>query len=364
MKKSYILFFLITWMMSSFQLKSQVVDMPAGYITTEPTVSTAENPVWYNLMASNTDAARKNRYLSWNETALLTELFNSPGITDNLQSDKYLWRLEQGVSGAGYVVLINKSSGKKLFLESTAVTNAAVTASEQGVQWKIGASSGMTTGTVPGQFYLNFEGGADKRFLNAGDGVSMQWKVLVFNTTGSCAKSSGWFFYPVTSTKSIIFPQVENGHIEVNATNGTSTLASVSTTGTVLAGTTATVTLHPNTGCKVDSLKINGVNVTADLDNYTYKFTVNSDVTISAVFGILTNTQTLTEKSVYPNPFNNQLNISNKTSGSIARLMDITGKIVVETSENLIETSHLNAGYYILQYSGKDGINTLKLIKR
>lgn len=184
---------------------AQVTGMPAGYLTEPPTVSTALAPVWYNMMSSNLVAERANRYLSYDGTTLITEQFNE-GIGEGIQADKYTWRLEAGTSGAGYVVLVNKGTGKKLFAATDAVTNGIVSAEDVGVEWKMGASldlAGAAATAVEGQYYFNFEGGADNRFLNAGDGTTYLWGMIVFNVEGSTNKSSGWFFYPATTTTGI-----------------------------------------------------------------------------------------------------------------------------------------------------------------
>lgn len=184
---------------------AQVSGMPAGFITAAPTVSTAQAPVWYNMMSSNLVAERANRYLSFDGTTLITEQFND-GIGDGIQADKYIWRLEAGPSGAGYVVLINKTTGKKLFVAADAATNGTVSAQDEGIEWKMGAAldlPGAAATAVEGQTFFNFEGGADNRFLNAGDGTTYLWGLIVFNVEGSTNKSSGWFFYPVTATTGI-----------------------------------------------------------------------------------------------------------------------------------------------------------------
>jgi len=112
----------------------------------------------------------------------------------------FRWRLEAGTSGAGYVVLVNKGTGKKIVAAADVTTNGAVTADADGIEWKMGAAldlAGAAATAVVGQNYFNFEGGADNRFLNAGDGATYSWGLIVFNVEGSTNKSSGWFFYPV-----------------------------------------------------------------------------------------------------------------------------------------------------------------------
>lgn len=364
MKKVYFISFIGVLIASIFSTNAQqVTGMPAGYITVAPTISTAANPVWYNLMATNTDAARVNRYLYYDGTNLKTDGLNS-GISDEIQHDKYLWRLEQGAS-EGYVKIINKSSGKQLFLPTTAGTNSIVTVADGGINWKI-ASSVSISGSlaVTGQYAFNYEGGADNRFLNAGDGISMNWGVLSFNATGSTSKSSGWFFYPVTTTKTITYTQPEDGSISVTATNGTPTPAPVASTGNVLVGTLASVCLTPVSGYTVSTLNVNGVDVTSSIIDGVYKFTVNTNTTITANYSLTTGTvNSEIKKGISPNPFRNELKINNKLERSKIILFDITCKIILESEDATLNTSPLQKGTYIIKYETAEGSKTEKAIK-
>lgn len=361
MKKLY--FSILVLLGAGAMLHAQVTGMPAGYTTTSPTVSTAENPVWYNMMATNTDAVRANRYILWDGTDFKSELFNSPGITDDLQHDKYLWRLEQGPSGAGYVVLVHKTSGLKINAPSSAGINTILTLAETGNEWKMTDASAKTTGTVAGQYALNYEGWTDNRYLNAGDGVNMSWKVLTFNTNGSCAKSSGWFFYPVTSTKTVTFSQPDNGNISIKATNGTSTLSAITTGGSVLVGTAVTVQVTRNGGYAFHSLVVNDVDVTSSVVDGSYTFIVNTNTTVSADFSVATGFNQIQAAAVYPNPFKDQLNISNRNSGSPVDIFDMTGRKVLSQNADQINTNTLVQGCYIIKYKSNEGIAVQKITK-
>jgi hypothetical protein len=337
--------------------------MPTGYITTTPTVSTESAPVWYNLMATNTDVARVNRYMYYDGTSLKTDLFNTPGITDALQHDKYLWRLEQGTAGAGYVIFINKLSGKRLYADAAIASNGALTMADNGIDWKMAASSTLTTGTVNGQYCFNFEG-SGLRYLNAGDGVTMSWAMLVFNGAGSPAKSSGWFFYPVTTTKTVTFTQPANGTITATGTNGTSTPPSITTGSSVLVGTVATITVTPEPGYQLSTLAVNGTDVTTSVSGGIYKFAVNTDATVAATFTAGTATAVTTTKNRNaPYISGNTLNIEGRLSNSTVSIFDLCGKQALSTTESTINISSLVKGIYIVRYSTSEGVNTAKITR-
>lgn len=367
MKKKY-LFSLALGLLSSLSItKAQVSGMPSGFITVAPTVSTEAAPVWYNMMASNTDLVRANRYMYTDGTVLKTDLFNSPGITDALQHDKYLWRLEQGPSGANYVVFVNKLTGKKLFGDAAVASNGLITVGNTGIEWKMAAASAVTTGTVAGQYCFNFESLNNTygiRYLNAGDGVTMSWNVLVFNGAASPAKSSGWFFYPVTTTKTVTFEQPANGTVAVSATNGTATLSSLTSGSSVLVGTVATVNLTAAPNYYLNVLTVNGVDILSQVVNNTYQFTVNADASVVAGFSLSTAINTSKQdKNVFPNPFTNELRVANKLAGSTIYLFDVTGKQVMVSSENSLNTAALSAGIYMVKFTTANGTKMLKVIK-
>lgn len=352
---------------SIFVANAQVSGMPAGYITVAPTVSTESAPVWYNMMATNTDAARVNRYLYTDGTVLKTDLFNSPGITDAIQQDKYLWRLEQGTGGANYVVLVNKLTGKKLFGDVALASNGVVSVANTGIEWKMAAASAVTTGTVSGQYCFNYESAGNIygiRYLNAGDGVTMSWNVLVFNGAGSPAKSSGWFFYPVTTTKAVTFEQPENGTIAVSATNGTTTPSALTSGTSVLVGTVATVNLTATSNYRLNELTVNGVDVLSQVVNNVYQFTVNADATIVAGFSLSTATNIANQnKDVYLNPLTNELNIDQKVAGSNVYIYDVTGKQAMVSNQNSLNVSSLSNGIYMVKFTTANGTKMVKVIK-
>lgn len=217
MKKHYSLFFAFAFLMLMFSttdLKAQVSGMPDGYLTDFPVISTAENPVWYNMMTSNyplpAQEQRKNRFMYWDGTALGSEKIDA-GITAATQNDKYMWRLEQAPTSNDathkYVYVVSKVDNQQVsFSNDAAVTNPPVTMSTQGIQLKMGTSQelkdlGKFTNEAPvtGQFYMENESVSPTiSLLNIGG--STAFAPIWFNAYPSVTKSSGWFFYPAVAS--------------------------------------------------------------------------------------------------------------------------------------------------------------------
>lgn len=215
MKKHYSLFFAFASLMLMFSttdLKAQVSGMPEGYLTDFPVISTATNPVWYNMMTSNyplpAQEQRKNRYMYWDGTALAADKIDA-GITAENQNDKYMWRLEQAPASNDathkYVYLVSKVDNQQIsFSNDAGATNPPVTMSAQGIQLKMGTSQELKDLAkftneipVPGQFYLENESVSPTiSLLNISGTFGLIW----FNAYPSTTKSSGWFFYPAVTS--------------------------------------------------------------------------------------------------------------------------------------------------------------------
>ena len=350
-------------------LSAQVTGMPTGYVTTTPTVSTAASPVWYNMMATNVAANgvdRYNRYMFWDGTNLKGNQFNS-GINDAAQDDKYLWRLEQGTSG---VLIINKTSGKRVFTSSSNTNNNALSATDAGTEWTMAtASTIITTGTVLGQyaFYLGTIG--SPFLMNVGDGITYSYKILIFNTAGSAAKSSGWFLYPVTTQNAITFAQPANGTVAVTATNGTTTPTTLTTGNQVLVGTAATVTLAPASGYVLSTITVNGADSTAKVTNNTLKVRVNAATTITTTYVVNPGTDIAeinSKNSVWPTVFSSELKLnSGLTNASKVDIFNIQGVKVYSATSNFsnINTTNLSSGCYLIKVYTAKNIYTQKIVK-
>ncbi len=103
-----------------------------------------------------------------------------------------------------------------------------------------------------------------------------------------------------------------------------------------------------------------------------YEFTgVTHSHTIAAEFSVdETGLETLAEQvTVYPNPFNNTLTITNASGLRNIALKNLFGqsvfeKDIVSTDEEFINTESLPPGVYFLRMAGTDGSHrVLKIIK-
>ena len=82
-------------------------------------------------------------------------------------------------------------------------------------------------------------------------------------------------------------------------------------------------------------------------------------------------TKTNVEIVVYPNPFTSQINVTYKNSeeniNSVARLYDVTGKIIIsqtiQSQKTTIIVNNLLPGIYILKISGTEKQQIFKLLK-
>jgi len=221
----------------STNLNAQVSGLPEGYLVDFPQVSTAQNPIWYNMQTSNynTTADRNNRYLFWDGTVLGTDKLDL-GITFENEQDKYLWRLEQGPTTSTettkYVYLVSKFDGKRVSSIVENATTGAITTSDLGEEFKMGTTQsakdeGRFTNEIPvaGQFYLQYEAAATLSLLNVG-AADKSFSIILFNAWPSVTKSSGWFFYPEATepnalelTKENLFnvyPNPFNAELQIN----------------------------------------------------------------------------------------------------------------------------------------------------
>ena len=153
---------------------------------TPPTVSTEDEPVWYQIMNAHTASERADRYLAydtWTDATYSTPLrAEKPADT----TDKFLWRLED--AGDGMVRIINRASG--LAIHGTDVLESVpLDCTEEGSRFVI-----ENSGAENESWSILFEGKAD-RLLNAKDGT---WSIVLYNA--GIGTGSGWYFTEVQVT--------------------------------------------------------------------------------------------------------------------------------------------------------------------
>ena len=122
-----------------------------------------------------------------------------------------------------------------------------------------------------------------------------------------------------------------------------------------------------NEDYKLKSLKAGGKDILTSK-----VITVEGDVTVTAVFEKVSTpveSPVFTQVTVAPNPFDAQLVVKG-TNGDLRayELLDVTGKVVlsgaITSDEEVIETSMLKAGVYMLRLTAQNGATkTFKVAK-
>ncbi len=164
-----------TYLIARFSIPEPVLEAPV--------VSTADNPVWYQIMNAHTAAERSERCIAYdvNTDATYSTVLRAEKPADT--TDKYLWRLED--AGNGYVYLINRGSDLRISCNSTEI-NAQFTVSETGSKFLI-----QPSGNSNGSYTIVYEG-MNEKYMNAQDGL---WAIVIYNA--GIGTGSGWYFYRV-----------------------------------------------------------------------------------------------------------------------------------------------------------------------
>ena len=213
MKKNLFLSLLCVTSLFVSNSASAAVTPIAGY-STDPKISTSENPVWYTMMSSHlTASTRQNRFLKWDEAnnRLCTEQYSN-GIPASSLTEGHLWRLESANDGnESHVYLVN-FNGKRVFVPATAVAedgdnpnrNTPLEMNETGSIWNLttSAATGLSGDCANGQYALQFVAYSGERaFLNAMDGGELNFGVTVY--AAGVHQASGWFFYETEYTPAV-----------------------------------------------------------------------------------------------------------------------------------------------------------------
>lgn len=177
-----------------------------------PTVSTADAPIWYQIMNAHTDEDRRDRCIAYDETLTSTYGTELRAEKPANTTDKFLWRLED--AGNGYVYIINRGNGKRISCSSSDV-NAQFGLSDTGNKFKI-ESSGNTNGS----YTIIYEGMTGK-YMNAQDDL---WAIVIYNA--GIGTGSGWYFYRVEVSEPSGIEDVASEAVTVRGTldNGKVTL--------------------------------------------------------------------------------------------------------------------------------------------
>lgn len=190
-----------------------------------PEISTAEDPIWYQIMNAHTDTNRKERYIAYDtntggdySTALRVE--NRRTKQTNFSGG---WKMPEII---GYISNLQISGSKVLEKEY-------FTASTLGSQFTIESS-----GHENGSYSIKYEGD-NSYLLNAQDGT---WGVVLYNA--GIGTGSGWYFYrvPLKTPTGIengdrsVAPKAHlyDGRLSITGLDGRNTIKAVSLSGQLL----------------------------------------------------------------------------------------------------------------------------------
>ncbi len=142
-------------------------------------------------------------------------------------------------------------------------------------------------------------------------------------------------------------------------------------------GSELKVIVTPSNGYELQALTVAGVDVTAQMVNGIYTFTLKADTQIAATFkevkkNIINPVESslLATLEVYPIPFHSELHLQNASELQHLCLLNSAGQEVVRLRHNgsnmlILPTTDLPAGLYILRLSDRQGgTRTLRVVKR
>lgn len=66
------------------------------------------------------------------------------------------------------------------------------------------------------------------------------------------------------------------------------------------------------------------------------------------------------EIKIYPNPVQNQVTVSELKQGAQIQVSDITGRVLIQTTESIIDVSYLSSGIYLLEIKTMGGKSAVK----
>ncbi|WP_272961203.1 GEVED domain-containing protein [Barnesiella viscericola] len=218
MKKKLFLSLLCVTSLFVSNSASAAVTPISGY-STNPKISTAEDPVWYTMMSSHlTESTRQSRFLKWDSenNRLYTEQYRT-GIPASSLTEGHLWRLESANDNDTTHVYLVNYDGMRVSVPSTATAedgsvhvNTPLVMDTIGSVWalKTSKSTSISADCADGQYVLQFVAysNGDKAFLNAMGADDY----LVTIYAAGVHQASGWFFYETEYTPTVKTVSVES----------------------------------------------------------------------------------------------------------------------------------------------------------
>lgn len=270
-----------------------------------PVTSTADSPVWFVMKSSHlTVTDRQNRFMYWNESNNRLECTqHNDGIKLSEISDVYRWRFED--AGDGNVYIINKATGKSLFVPADASSetgnakvNTPLTLEETGSKWSFALSSTInTTQALSNQYcfdYVDYTEADRAAYLNAMDGqAAIPYGITIYEM--GVQNASGWFIYEapaIVKNYDITVKKPVNGNLVISYTVNdemqsieTYNFENDSEVFSIEEGTVLSISVNPDFDYVLDQILPEGMEEKTGLagDKY-YEYTVTGDATIEATF--------------------------------------------------------------------------------
>lgn len=270
-----------------------------------PVTSTADSPVWFVMKSSHlTVTDRQNRFMYWNESNNRLECTqHNDGIKLSEISDVYRWRFED--AGDGNVYIINKATGKSLFVPADASSetgnakvNTPLTLEETGSKWSFALSSTINpTQALSNQYcfdYVDYTEADRAAYLNAMDGqAAIPYGITIYEM--GVQNASGWFIYEapaIVKNYDITVKKPVNGNLVISYTVNdemqsieTYNFENDSEVFSIEEGTVLSISANPEFDYVLDQILPEGMEEKIGLagDKY-YEYTVTGDATIEATF--------------------------------------------------------------------------------
>lgn len=270
-----------------------------------PVTSTADSPVWFVMKSSHlTVTDRQNRFMYWNESNNRLECTqHNDGIKLSEISDVYRWRFED--AGDGNVYIINKATGKSLFVPADASSetgnakvNTPLTLEETGSKWSFALSSTINpTQALSNQYcfdYVDYTEADRAAYLNAMDGqAAIPYGITIYEM--GVQNASGWFIYEapaIVKNYDITVKKPVNGNLVISYTVNdemqsieTYNFENDSEVFSIEEGTVLSISVNPDFDYVLDQILPEGMEEKTGLagDTY-YEYTVTGDATIEATF--------------------------------------------------------------------------------
>ena len=326
-------------------------------------LSTAENPVWYNMNSAATAGA--NAGMGFAESATLGNIVKglvpvSPAtVHPDQNKDKYLWRFEN--DGNGNIFIINKS-GLKIDHPATTASGQRALMNTTGKAYTFNAVTGITTNNVTGTaFYFT---PLDAAYAAVGrlncDGSTKELVLFKAGTNGDILQSGGkgslfWLYEVPMKTVSVTSSGTGAGMVVIlNDAGEPEEGNSVSKAKSL----TVVVRASANVGSAFEGWKnvTTGAIISTDAE---YSYTGAESVQLEAVFTVSSTTALknagLTELSFYPNPATGLVVCSENVTAT--EIYSQSGQLISRTSGHRFDVSSIPTGTYILRMiSGENSI--------